>query len=1304
MALDDKKENIGKDGIPVSGVIEGEIELDLSDLDLDDGSVSEPSFSSDKKEENINQNDDVEEIPDDEGIEELGDDEVGEEEPINDDDTEEILDDESGNEEESLDNGDNSVDENPVEDNTPSEETSSESAEESTESSEPSESTSEESEPTESSSDDSESATEDSSNETVSEPTSDTSSDTSDSTETSDTKDSGSDTSSEDTSSKESATDDKSTGEESKSSSSDSGSSNEQTKPEEGSDKNGGKSDKKDETKDKKDGKPDGKDAAKNAGDNAKDAAKDAAKDTAKDAAKDAAKDTAKDAAKDVAKDAAKDAAKEGAKDLAKDAAKDNPAADKAEIAKNTKDALKQGPKGLSGAPGIRAALAASENTNAYSKAGATAVKVLDKLIGKENTDKLLDKLGESALKSAAAGLIMGLISLLLPIIFLALGIYMIFAPMLDALMNAEKIALNVANTAEKIANLYANGNFADSKETFYAELDRLGSIYGEELDSTLLLATTFYSEMKSGYQTDYSSLSVNENYGMQSLGIEAAGSLDDDTDTDAYMANFSQLIQSEIEKVEKEAGGTYDPETGYWYTIGKVYRLKLLANAMFDSTFLGTASSYTQHEMSLSEWIVTYGGDYQDAVIQMMKDVLSDVGKSAAITLLTGIPIPIISQKSVLDAKILINCLFLGCMSVQSIKLPSNIFTNNVLDEITITYYSYKYSEENYRKYLKEKFIPNNPDFKPYLSYDKDGKVIEESIDNIIDEIFAYKDYFDRLFTIQDEDDSEDYNQLCIGAIDRKLASSLSDPVDINTSNCIEFLDKNGYGYTTDGKLHNGIELNKDSTGNVEGDKVYAVMDGGTVKASSADSTMECTGGCIEIEYKYTMDGTAVKSQYDFSIIYKGLSKSSVKLKTGDTVTDRQEVGTIGTAAESEGLSVPSLYLEFRKLDGTAIDPTNMIVKCTAHVGDYPGATTITIPQTFTQANEYSFTCYGGKGWYYGCKSSDERTWGEGQGQRATYEVWVSQGSRFKNGIAYITVDGVDRYLSAVVPDIGLPGDVLNAKFKDGSIAPLVVMDTKGEGVDSTGWGHPLSGATDVIEFEVELGHPTGNVTTSGWGIEWESSNNPVLMFTNNGNIHSGTFDLKGGSSSSQSTASGVKLCDSMYVGNKTGAIANKAIEIANNDAIGNTNDVTKRSMNPDVDNASFIYYSVVNSGVMDGQESVFTIDEMEKVLTEHYFTKSEYKEAEIKKGDILVYEKDSKKIAIIYIGEEKQVWADPSKENADSGDADGTEVLISAFDKTLSYTAVYRYDYEKQYGPISKTNNSSMRFLTSKSSLFSY
>ena len=53
------------------------------------------------------------------------------------------------------------------------------------------------------------------------------------------------------------------------------------------------------------------------------------------------------------------------------------------------------------------------------------------------------------------AGLVVGAIGLLIPLFFLVVAIFMIFAPMLDALMSAKEVAVNLANTAEKFTNLY---------------------------------------------------------------------------------------------------------------------------------------------------------------------------------------------------------------------------------------------------------------------------------------------------------------------------------------------------------------------------------------------------------------------------------------------------------------------------------------------------------------------------------------------------------------------------------------------------------------------------------------------------------------------------------------------------------------------------------------------------------------------------------------------------------------------------------------------------------------------------------
>lgn len=1137
---DNKKKSINKnDDNTVEVIFEGTVEMDPSSVQ-DGGSMSEEpsSFNSDKKNDqssNMVQDEtenDVEPIYDDSDDAEILN-EDPEPQDISDDDFEETGD-SSGNSDngDTIEDGSNS-DSKSEETNSSSSEP--ESSEESNESSSEKEENVSESDTKDSgesvseSSDNSSDVVDDSSDtsssesggEKVEDTTSSESSDTttndtsSDSTSDTSTSDSTPDTTPSDTSSSEPA-----------SSEPDHGSTNEQPQTTDGKDSGDTVPDKKGEKGDSKDkgNVPDSKNTPNKAADTAKDAGE-----KGKDLA-DKGKELG-DKGKELA-DKGKELGEKAANKLPEKNGGGNTALDKAKMGKNLGEAVKkEGAKGLFGAQAIRDALKASRNTNMYSKVGDTAVNVLDKLIGKEKTDALLDKLGEKVFKITKYVTISALVSLVIPAVFLVIGIYMIFAPMLDSLMNVEQVAINLANSAEKIANLYINGSFADSKETFYEELDRLGKVYGQELDASLLLATTFYTDMKNGYQTNYDNVESVMNIG-------ASANYSDEDSKKAYQNTFISLILNEIKEIENEATGTYDESSGYMYTIGKVYRLKLLANAMFQQTFLGDKSDYSSTTIYLKDWIKTYGGTYAESIKTAINSVINGIiggfGKGAVVSILTGIPISYISDGSEIEnLKILINCIFLGAMSISSIDFSEG----RTFDKIKISYFTYKYSEENYRKYLKEEYIKNNPDFEPYISRDKDNNIIEGSIDDIIDEIYEYKDYFDRLFLVQDEDDSENYNNLCIGAIDRTLANALSLPVDIDTKNCISFFNNNAYGYTADGKLHNGIELNKDSTGNKEGDKVYAVMDGGTVKASSADGSMECTGGCIEIAYKYTTEGAATTT-YDFSIIYKGLSKNSVTLKKNDTVKDRQEVGTIGTAAESEGLSVSSLYLEFRKMDGTAIDPTNMIVKCSGVV-DYPGAVTIKIPQTFKQYPAYSVTCVGADGWHksggeangYLCKEEATSILSP---DKEVHDVWVKQGAKYKNGIAVMYVDGVERYLVAVVPregekGVGNAGDVLNATLEDGTVLPLVVLDTKG-GDKEYEWGHALGDGVDVIEFEVDMNiyNEKKNVAKN-WGIDWDPSS-PVVKFTNNGNINSGTFDVTSGSAGSTQASGDLKLCDSMF------------------------------------------------------------------------------------------------------------------------------------------------------------------------------
>ncbi len=157
----------------------------------------------------------------------------------------------------------------------------------------------------------------------------------------------------------------------------------------------------------------------------------------------------------------------------------------------------------------------------------------------------------------------------------------------------------------------------------------------------------------------------------------------------------------------------------------------------------------------------------------------------------------------------------------------------------------------------------------------------------------------------------------------------------------------------------------------------------------------------------------------------------------------------------------------------------------------------TIEIPSSIQQG-AYTVT-----GYDYWIDSGKEMTWQEGTNQRKVSDIWKEQGSVFKNGIAVINVDGVDRYLVAVSPKFGKPGDCIDVTLEDGTIIHCIIADSKGSDANSE-WGHALGdGSINILEFEVQRAKylQSGNPTTSKWNLPWDSSKN-VASIKNTGSI----------------------------------------------------------------------------------------------------------------------------------------------------------------------------------------------------------
>ena len=157
----------------------------------------------------------------------------------------------------------------------------------------------------------------------------------------------------------------------------------------------------------------------------------------------------------------------------------------------------------------------------------------------------------------------------------------------------------------------------------------------------------------------------------------------------------------------------------------------------------------------------------------------------------------------------------------------------------------------------------------------------------------------------------------------------------------------------------------------------------------------------------------------------------------------------------------------------------------------------TIFIPSSVDQG-EYTVT-----GYDYWINTGKEMTWKDGTDQNKVAEIWKKQGSRFKNGIAVINVNGHDRYLVALSTKFGAVGDCVDVKLSDGTTVPALIADSKGSNAGSE-WGHKLSsGKINVLEFEVERKTflEKGNPTTEKWGLEWDSDK-PVSSMFNKGSV----------------------------------------------------------------------------------------------------------------------------------------------------------------------------------------------------------
>lgn len=174
----------------------------------------------------------------------------------------------------------------------------------------------------------------------------------------------------------------------------------------------------------------------------------------------------------------------------------------------------------------------------------------------------------------------------------------------------------------------------------------------------------------------------------------------------------------------------------------------------------------------------------------------------------------------------------------------------------------------------------------------------------------------------------SSDDTLFCDGNIKLNILGKLEPPVALTEGQLITFDGDTNYGYTSV-FLHNGVDLTEASTNTKTGDPVYSVYKDGEVIASTHDGTYPNTdvkGGWVKI--RYVMEEEDIK--IDFTITYGGLARASLLLNKGDKVDKKQEIGRVGTAAESEDGETAGIHFGFYdNSEYRSLNPVNLFVPC---------------------------------------------------------------------------------------------------------------------------------------------------------------------------------------------------------------------------------------------------------------------------------------------------------------------------------------------------------------------------------------
>lgn len=473
---------------------------------------------------------------------------------------------------------------------------------------------------------------------------------------------------------------------------------------------------------------------------------------------------------------------------------------------------------------------------------------------------------------------------------------FAIMSPIIENLDKYKAFLEGTLEVAEKTNNLYSGLGLKTTDEAFYDELEDQYNLANGEVDLPLVMSALLYTETTNDYTTDYAD----------------AGEEKSALDT--------------LKTILQEYGGASE------YTQGQILRARMLCKAM---------TEYTEGEkVTFGEFISQYG----DLLKQNIEN-LKDPTWAMILTASNPFTIAVEQFKSIFNS---ISGPTFATASGEQMNALAELFETVLMGRKSITSISFgfedgspqiyvvmqtkKYSEDSFKAFLSGYYIKRMPEFKPLLD-GLSGTALDNEIDRIIKEIYDHRDWYKDIYG-DVEGSSEGYESTCIGGISPELVSELALPVKV-TASSITFTGEYGYGITT-AQIHNGVDLNSQTTGTKDGDEVYAIAGGEVVNITkkvscntSNDSTCDSKGSWIKLKHSMMVNGT----KYEFYSVYMNLQAKSTDLKKGDKV---KKGDVIGKAGQTGDATIPQVHFEFHNENDTPIDPTNLFIKCSS--GDLVG------------------------------------------------------------------------------------------------------------------------------------------------------------------------------------------------------------------------------------------------------------------------------------------------------------------------------------------------------------------------------